>query len=71
MSNPSKDQIMEVLRTVKDPELHRDLVSLNMIRNVAVCDGMVKVHVELTTPACPLKETIQKDVTAAVGETTS
>ncbi len=67
MSNPSKDQIMEVLRTVKDPELHRDLVSLDMIRNVAVCDGLVKVHVELTTPACPLKETIQKDVTAAVG----
>lgn len=67
MSGPTKEQIMEVLRTVKDPELHRDLVSLEMIKNVAVCDGLVGIHIELTTPACPLKDAIGKDVSEAVG----
>ncbi len=58
----SKEQVLESLRRVNDPELHKDLVSLEMIKNVAVCDGYVKIDVELTTPACPLKETIQKDI---------
>jgi ATP-binding protein involved in chromosome partitioning len=66
MALPTKDQIIDVLRTVNDPELHRDIVSLKMVKNVAVCDGRVRVHVELTTPACPLKEPLQRDVTAAV-----
>ena len=66
MPTVTKDQVMDQLRTVMDPELHKDLVSLNMVKNVAVCDGLVKVHVELTTPACPLKDTIGKDVTDAV-----
>jgi ATP-binding protein involved in chromosome partitioning len=66
MSTVTKEQVMERLRTVNDPELHKDLVTLNMIKNVAICDGLVKVHVELTTPACPLKDTIENDVKAAV-----
>lgn len=66
MPTVTKEQVLEQLRTVLDPELHKDLVSLNMIKNVAVCDGLVKVHVELTTPACPLRETIKEDVTRAV-----
>jgi ATP-binding protein involved in chromosome partitioning len=37
-----------------------------MVKHVAVCDGHVRVHVELTTPACPLKDTIGRDVTEAV-----
>ena len=64
----TKDAVMEVLKTVKDPELHKDLVSLNMIKNVAVCDGHVRIGVELTTPACPMKDQIQNDVRAAVGK---
>ncbi len=66
MSGPSKEQVLDVLRTVNDPELHKDIVSLNMVRSVASCDGHVNVHVELTTPACPLKDTIREDVTRAV-----
>lgn len=66
MGSVTKEQVLEQLRTVNDPELHRDLVSLDMIKQVAVCDGHVKVHVELTTPACPLKDTISRDVTEAV-----
>ncbi|MCK6482540.1 MAG: Mrp/NBP35 family ATP-binding protein [Phycisphaerae bacterium] len=67
MPSVTKEQVLEALRRVNDPELHRDLVSLNMIKNVAVCDGLVRVHVELTTPACPLKDQIGKDVHREVG----
>ncbi len=66
MTSPTKEQIFDVLRTVNDPELHKDLVTLNMIKNVAVCDGNVRVAVELTTPACPLKDQVRGDVEAAV-----
>lgn len=58
----TKETVLDALRRVNDPELHKDLVSLSMIKNVAVCDGHVKVHVELTTPACPLKDQIRGDV---------
>ncbi|MFO0581079.1 MAG: Mrp/NBP35 family ATP-binding protein [Anaeromyxobacter sp.] len=54
------------LKKVLDPELKRDLVSLGMVKNLAVEGTRVKLTVELTTPACPLKDTIQKDVTAAL-----
>ncbi len=62
----TKDHILEALRTVNDPELHRDIVTLNMVKNVAVCDGVADIKIELTTPACPLKDVIQKDVETAV-----
>jgi ATP-binding protein involved in chromosome partitioning len=66
MPTVTKEQVTDALRRVKDPELHRDLVTLNMIKNVAVCDGLVRVHVELTTPACPLKDQIGIDVAREV-----
>lgn len=65
-ASPTRDAIIAALRTVRDPELHRDIVALGMIKDVTVNDGRVRVEVELTTPACPLRETIAKDVRAAV-----
>lgn len=62
----TKEHIIERLRAVQDPELHKDIVSLNMVKHVAVCDGVVNIKVELTTPACPLKEQIEQDVRQAV-----
>lgn len=62
----TEDKVMEQLRTVNDPELHRDLVSLNMIKGVRIEGSKVRVHVELTTPACPLKGQIEGDVAKAV-----
>jgi len=62
----TKDQVLKVLQTVNDPELHRDIVSLNMVKDVAVCDGHVRVDVELTTPACPLKDTLRREVEQAL-----
>jgi ATP-binding protein involved in chromosome partitioning len=59
--------VLEVLKTVQDPEIHRDLVSLNMVKDVKVLDPKtVALTVVLTTPACPLKNTIHNDIDAAL-----
>ena len=62
----TKDDILKALSTVNDPDLKRDLVSLNMVRDVEVKDGNIAFTVVLTTPACPLKEVIRKDCDQAV-----
>lgn len=58
----TKDEILTALRAVQDPDLHRDIVSLGMVKGVEMEGGRVSVHVELTTPACPLKEQIKEEV---------
>src|ERR1700733_10837876 len=65
-SGPTEAAVVEALRGVIDPELHKDLVTLGMAKNVQVRDGAVSLLVTLTTPACPLRETIEKDVRAAL-----
>ena len=62
----TQEQVRERLRTVKDPELHRDLITLGMVKDIAIDGSNVSVHIELTTPACPLKDQIRKDVEWAV-----
>jgi len=62
----TRDTVMAALRLVNDPELHEDLVSLNMVKDVTIDGDNVRVVVELTTPACPLKERIEADVTNAL-----
>ncbi|ABS26333.1 Mrp/NBP35 family ATP-binding protein [Anaeromyxobacter sp. Fw109-5] len=57
---------LDALRKVMDPELRRDLVSLGMVKDVVVEGDTVRLKVELTTPACPLKDTIGRDVKAAL-----
>ncbi|WP_238625477.1 Mrp/NBP35 family ATP-binding protein [Aggregatilinea lenta] len=68
MSNQSiQDQVMAALATVIEPELHRDIVSLNMVRDLTVTDaGVAQFTVVLTTPACPLKDVIYDRARAAV-----
>ena len=66
MPEVTKEMVVEALSKVNDPELHRDLVSLGMIRNVAVSDGAVKFTLALTTMACPLKSRMQEDCKTAV-----
>jgi ATP-binding protein involved in chromosome partitioning len=63
---PDTQTALAALRTVMDPELRRDLVSLNMAQDVVVEGSTVSLKVELTTPACPLKGTIQHDVETAL-----
>jgi ATP-binding protein involved in chromosome partitioning len=57
---------MAALSTVKEPELGRDLVSLNMVKDLTVNGPQVSFTIELTTPACPLKERIEREVREAV-----
>src|SRR5690606_5722909 len=67
MSNPTEKQVMEALSKVNDPEHHRDLVSLNMVQDLRIePGGKVSLRVDLTTPACPMKDRIRVDVEAAI-----
>jgi len=63
---PSQTEILRALARVQEPELHRDLVSLNMIRNLDVSGGSVQFTVMLTTPACPLRSRIERECREAV-----
>ena len=62
----NRDNILLALSEVQDPDLKKDLVSLNMIQNVQTTGGIIKFTVMLTTPACPLKEIIRKDCEKAI-----
>lgn len=62
----SQADILTALGTVQDPDLKKDLVSLNMIKDVQVSPDKVSFTVMLTTPACPLKEKIRQDCVAAL-----
>jgi len=62
----TRESVLQALRTVKDPELMRDIVTLGMVKDVQVDGPRVAVTVELTTPACPLKDVIERDVTSAL-----
>ncbi|MBM4416201.1 MAG: Mrp/NBP35 family ATP-binding protein [Chloroflexi bacterium] len=63
---PDRQAVLGALKAVQDPELHRDIVSLGMVRELAVEGGRVSFELVLTTPACPLRETIDRDVRAAL-----
>ena len=60
------EQIIEALRPVEDPELHRSIVELGMVRDVRNDAGAVSLTVVLTVPGCPLRNEIQNRVTSAV-----
>lgn len=64
----SEADILAALKGVQDPDLKKDLVELGMIRDVKVEGGSVSLTVQLTTPACPLKDKIGGDVKAAIKE---
>ena len=62
----TRDMVLGALSTVQEPELHNDLVSLNMIRDIQIDGGKVSFSIMLTTPACPLKNQIESESRAAV-----
>lgn len=69
MSMPTKEQIVESLETVIDPELRRSIVELGMVRSVDIAEsGDVDIKVSLTTPGCPIKAHFEKAVAERVGE---
>ncbi len=66
MSTITKEAVLAALGTVQDPDLHRDLVTLGMIEDVAIEGGRVSFTLVLTTSACPLKGQIEDDCRRAV-----
>ncbi|MCP5098071.1 MAG: Mrp/NBP35 family ATP-binding protein [Chloroflexi bacterium] len=64
----TEETILAALSTVIEPELHRDLVSLNMIRNLTIDGNNVTFTIMLTTPACPLKGKMENDSRAALSK---
>ncbi len=62
----TQESIIEVLKTVKDPELGKDIVSLGMVKSVSIQGSDVSLEITLTTPACPLKDRITEDIRLAL-----
>lgn len=62
----TESQIMEALRRVNDPEIHRSIVDLKMVRELKIQDGRVSFTLALTIPECPLRDQIAQDAQQAV-----
>jgi len=58
---PNRDQVLDVLRTIQDPDLFKDIVSLGFITECTADAGDVKVVINLTTPACPVKDQMKAE----------
>src|ERR1700749_3967913 len=67
VSSPTADQVSRALASVNDPEIPRPITDLGMVKNIEISpDGTVRVDVYLPVAGCPLRDTITRDVTAAV-----
>src|SRR5512136_529282 len=64
--SPQEEAVLAALRTVRDPDLHRDIVSLNFIKDLKVERGCASFTIELTTPACPVKQDMERWAREAV-----
>src|SRR5438309_885716 len=62
----SEAAVLEALRAVQDPDLHRDIVSLGFVKELKIDGGNVSFKVELTTPACPVKDRLKAESEEAV-----
>lgn len=56
----AKEDILQALTAIIDPDLHKNIVELGFVQNVRVCGGNVAFNIELTTPACPVKDQMHK-----------
>ncbi|HXF56164.1 MAG TPA: Mrp/NBP35 family ATP-binding protein [Actinomycetota bacterium] len=63
---PTKEEVRQALRNVLDPEIGKPIEDVGMLKDIEVLDGLVRVHVLLTIAGCPLRDRIQRDVTAAL-----
>ncbi len=66
MASITEQTVLDALRTIQDPDLHRDIVTLGFVKNVQIEDGRVSFAIELTTPACPVKDQMRDQARAAV-----
>ncbi len=66
MPNVTQEQVTAALSKVIEPELHKDLITLDMVKNLEINGGNVSFTIMLTTPACPLKSQMESESTEAV-----
>lgn len=66
MGEVEKQQIIEALSAIQDPDLGRDIVSLGFVKDVRVCGGTAAVRIELTTPACPVRDQMREQARQAI-----
>ncbi|MCY2959671.1 MAG: Mrp/NBP35 family ATP-binding protein [Planctomycetota bacterium] len=66
MPDVTKEQILDALRQVHDPDLHKDIVTLGFVTHASACDGTVKAVINLTTPACPVKDQLKAQAEAVI-----
>lgn len=64
---PTEASVLEALRSVQDPDLHRDIVALGFVKDLRICGASVAFSIELTTPACPVKDLMKTQAERAVG----
>src|SRR5436190_3260869 len=64
----SESAVLDALRAVRDPDLHRDIVALKFVKNLRIEDDRVSFTIELTTPACPVKDQMRDQARAAVAQ---
>jgi ATP-binding protein involved in chromosome partitioning len=62
----TKDEVLSALRTVQDPDLHKDIVTLGFVKDVRIAGGDVDFTIELTTPACPVRDEMKAEAEAKV-----
>jgi ATP-binding protein involved in chromosome partitioning len=62
----TENEIIKALSTVQEPDLKKDLITLNMVRDIEISGDNISFTVVLTTPACPLKDLIAKDCVKAI-----
>jgi ATP-binding protein involved in chromosome partitioning len=66
VSDVTKEQILDALRAVRDPDLGKDIVTLGFVTQSSFCDGLVKATINLTTPACPVKDQLKAQAEAVL-----
>jgi ATP-binding protein involved in chromosome partitioning len=65
-STPDRDAVLNALRVVVDPDIRKDIVTLGFVKDLTVADGRAAFTIELTTPACPVKDQMRDQAVAAV-----
>jgi len=66
MSGITRDRVLEALKVVRDPDLHKDIVSLGFVKTVHIDGDAVGVDIELTTPACPVRDELKQAAVYAI-----
>ena len=72
MTSVTEAAVLDALRAVKDPDLHKDIVALGFVKNMRIDGGRVGFTIELTTPACPVNDMMRdqaRSVVSAIGGT--